>query len=257
MRTRSCPVIIVVLLMASAGFTADPRAENASRLYESGSYAAARDIYTEMAQEGGESGALYYNIGNCYLKEGGGIGKALFYFEMAKRLIPRDTALLINLRYARSLTRQVETAPAESLPSRLLRGAFDRFSLKEAFGLWISFLFLLSVLLVMAIFMGRNRALFVAAAVLVTSVLILMLIPLRSKMEDEEKGGVIVSAVNARLEPFMDAGVKYEAYEGALVKVLKSTKEWHKIKNRDGKVGWIPKESLWPIRSQAVSRKPR
>ena len=70
----------------------------ANRAYEQGDYQKAAGLYRRMLEEGYESGNLYYNLGNCYykLKQK---GRAILYYEKARRLIPGDADLQTNLTY--------------------------------------------------------------------------------------------------------------------------------------------------------------
>ncbi|MBU1038451.1 MAG: tetratricopeptide repeat protein, partial [Candidatus Omnitrophica bacterium] len=74
----------------------------ANHSYESRDYVKAMEGYVAILESGLESGNLYYNIGNGYLKMGR-LGQAILCYERAKRLIPHDSDLRANLTYARSL----------------------------------------------------------------------------------------------------------------------------------------------------------
>src|SRR3989338_6444849 len=73
--------------------------------YKSGDYPKAIEAYEGILSRQIESGALYYNLGNCYVKTNH-VGKAVLNYERAKRLIPRDSQLEFNLRYARGLMKE-------------------------------------------------------------------------------------------------------------------------------------------------------
>jgi len=220
----------------------------AARYYERGDYGKAFSAYSAVLKKGFESGPLYYNAGNCFLQEGESIGKAIFFYEMARRLIPRDTALRANLRYARSLMKQADTPSSEPFALFILRRAFGLFTIGEAFALWNAAYFGCAAIFVLSLFMKRNKALLRVVSVLLLCFCVLMLIPLKSKMNREEMTGVVVAAiVDARLEPFEDAASKFPLYEGMEVDVLKTTRQWHKVKRPDGKVGWIPQGTLWRL----------
>ena len=77
----------------------------ATAFYENAKYEEAITQYSLLLEQGLESGALYYNLGNCYLKKGE-LGRAILYYERAKRIIPRDSDLESNDEYAKSLVRE-------------------------------------------------------------------------------------------------------------------------------------------------------
>ncbi len=74
------------------------------RAYESGDYAAAVEAFSNLVSRGYESGLLYFNLGNGYLKSGD-LGRAILWYERALKRIPGNADLLYNLDYARALTR--------------------------------------------------------------------------------------------------------------------------------------------------------
>ncbi|MCA9407687.1 MAG: tetratricopeptide repeat protein, partial [Candidatus Omnitrophica bacterium] len=73
----------------------------AEAFYKQGEFAQAASAYEEILTAGGESGAIYYNLGNTYYKMGE-LGKAMLNYEKARQLIPRDSDLNFNYHYLRS-----------------------------------------------------------------------------------------------------------------------------------------------------------
>ncbi|MCJ7813377.1 tetratricopeptide repeat protein, partial [bacterium] len=71
----------------------------ANQLYQEGNYSAAVESYQNILDTGYDSGSIYYNMGNCYYKMQN-IGYAILYYERAKRLIPGDEDLKLNLTLA-------------------------------------------------------------------------------------------------------------------------------------------------------------
>ena len=57
--------------------------------YQNGQYREAIESYESVLQAGFTSPELYYNLGNAYFKLDER-GKAVLYFEKAKKLAPRD-----------------------------------------------------------------------------------------------------------------------------------------------------------------------
>lgn len=247
-------VYIPAILILTAGFSAVPSARGEEvkpsfdmirEYYERGEYDKAIGAYKGYFEKGLESGPLCYNIGNCYLQKGGSIGEAIFFYKTAERFIPRDTDLLVNLRYARSLVKQENAPPDEFWMLRILRMAFDRFTIKEAFTLWNGCYFGCAVFFVLSLFIKKLKGVLRFAVVLFFCITILMIIPLRAKIYRDEKAGVIIAAAaDARFEPFEDASPKFPLYKGMEISVIKTTGEWYKIKSPDGKVGWVSPKAV-------------
>lgn len=68
----------------------------ANHLYQQQNYAAARDQYVQLVQQGIQSPELYYNLGNAAARLGR-TGEAVLYFERARELAPRDPDVQANL----------------------------------------------------------------------------------------------------------------------------------------------------------------
>ena len=94
--------------------------QEGNRLYQEGDYDGALASYLRLIEAGFEAGEVYYNIGNSYFKLGE-IAHSILYFERAKRLLPRDEDVLVNLDLARSLT----VDEIQPLPRFWLFGLFD------------------------------------------------------------------------------------------------------------------------------------
>jgi tetratricopeptide (TPR) repeat protein len=246
-------VFTITFLLAAGAATAAPASgESAQReafasaalSYERGEYGNAISVYSKLIGEGLEDGPLYFNAGNCYLQEGS-IGNAIFFYELARRFMPRDADLLLNLRYARSLMKQSDTVRSGHFIVKALANAFNGFTLGEAFLLLNLFYFASAAVFLISLFVKRHIHALRVFALMFACVAAASMIPLREKISREEKTGIVVSAMtNARLEPFEDASSKFPLYEGMSVQVLKTAQQWYKVKRPDGKVGWVPKESL-------------
>ena len=72
--------------------------------YQNGNYKEAAEDFKHIVEKGVKTGALYYNIGNCYFKAGR-TGLAILWYERAKQLIPHDPDLKFNLDYANTFVK--------------------------------------------------------------------------------------------------------------------------------------------------------
>jgi len=255
MKRAALYVMIFCMAAASAAMALVAHGEEtpgalslAKQHYDNGDYDNALAIYTGLCKDGIESGPIYFNAGNCYLQKGENTGKAIFFYEMARRLMPRDPDLSVNLRYARSLMKQADPFSAEPFILTILKSAFDGFTLGETFIIWNIAYFGFAILFLLSLFVGAVRRPLVIAAIILLCLTLVSIIPIKNKIAHTERAGFIITpTAEARLEPFEDAALKFTVYEGNQVRVLKTTKKWYKIKCPDGKIGWIPIESLWQM----------
>ncbi|MCK5504411.1 MAG: tetratricopeptide repeat protein [Thermodesulfovibrionia bacterium] len=210
----------------------------ANSYYEEGKYDDAIDEYSKLLARGVEGGNLYYNLGNSYFKKGE-LGKAILYYEKAKRLVPRDSDLKSNYKFAGS---QIEYDVSGSSTTRYERAfsIFNMLTVNEMTVL-LSAVFTLAVLfLIKRLFItvaGRYSILFMAVSLIV---FVLIAVPLFYRVSLLDKEAIVMSrSPEALFEPLDNATAHFTLYEGMKVHMLQSKKDWYKVKRADGKVGWV------------------
>ena len=77
--------------------------DKANDLYRKNKFEDAVKEYKKLIDDGYESAALYYNLGNAYYREGN-IGHAILYYEKALKLEPNDDDIIHNIAIADSKT---------------------------------------------------------------------------------------------------------------------------------------------------------
>jgi len=200
--------------------------------------------YEAILKSGLKSGALYYNIANCYLEKGQ-VGKAILNYKRAMYFIPRDSAVRINYGYALSRMRQRDVIAKSPYFITLLNGAFNFFSLKETVLTFFICYFLAVALIIMKKFAKKNRFSLGGLSILFVMAMIVIAIPLSNKIKEAEKEAIIISGTtDARMQPASDAPSIFPLYEGMKVYVIKSNEGWCKIKRPDNKTGWIAAKDL-------------
>jgi tetratricopeptide (TPR) repeat protein len=249
-------VPFAVVLIYSALYPAETFAIDAGEAFsranlacETGEYDKAISGYESILNTGLKSGELYYNIANCYLNNGS-IGKAILNYKRAMRFIPRDSALLINYRYALSQMKQRDVVSKEPYPIIILRETFDFFTLKETFLILIIFYYLTAAVMIIKKFAKtRLLILWLTEVVLILTVIIVAM-PLSGKINDSEKEAVVLSkTTDAKLEPMDEAASIFPLYEGMKVYILRAKKDWCKVKRPDGKIGWVVAKGIESVTS--------
>ena len=98
-------IILMLLLSGVVTYATDVKtlAEEATKMYQEGDYQKAIDLYNEMLSDDMESATVYYNLGNCYYKQGE-IAKAILNYERALLLHPGDNDIKYNLTMAQKAT---------------------------------------------------------------------------------------------------------------------------------------------------------
>ncbi len=82
--------------------------------YKEGRYAEAAALWKGIAEGGVVNARLYYNLGNAFLKEGE-LGRAVLWYERAKKLAPGDPDLSFNLDRALERTRDAREEDGAAL----------------------------------------------------------------------------------------------------------------------------------------------
>lgn len=236
-----CPVIFS---QGTEAGSAEGIFYQANAAYEAGAYDKAISGYDSILKEGLMSGELYYNLANCYLKKGD-IGMAVLNYKRAMIFIPRDSALLINYGYALSQTKQRDTVMSEPYLIMRLKEIFDFLTLKEAVFIFMALYYMAAIVIIIRKFVRRRRLLSWMAEVLLILATICTAIPLVDKIDKAGKEAIVITATaDARIEPMNDAATVFPLYNGMKVYVLKSKKDWCKVKRPDGKIGWLSSEDV-------------
>ncbi len=223
---------------------------NANALYEKGEYDKAIDDYMSIVDGGLESGALYYNLGNSFLKLNK-VGYAVYWYEKARRLIPRDSDLKANLDYARTLAGTVE------YPEPILRVILKRFfypirqmSLNSAAVLAASVYVLV---VIVSVFFIRNRILlkrygFVLYVLIVLAAYSALASGLKYYHEHVMRFGIAVEkGTECKYEPIDKSTTYFILPEGEKAVIIKTRGDWKQVRRLDGKTGWVKSELVREI----------
>ena len=214
--------------------------------YQQRNYAQAAASFLAIVDNGVQNGKLFYNLGNAYLKEGL-LGHAILWYERALLMIPDDPDLRFNHNYAVSLTKDRIETKSQSLWRILF---FWNHLLSPEVIRWLAIIvnlafwslllvrillkkkplkattiFLLLILLCLAATATYNyyyRSTNTAAIILVDEA------PVRSGLSDQ-------------------ATELFVLHAGTKVRVKREINGFYRIHFAEGKIGWLPKESVGVI----------
>lgn len=220
--------------------------------YEAGQYAEAIEIYEAIVSAGVQDGALYYNLGNAYFKQGD-LGRAVLNYRRAERLDPRDRDIATNLAVARTQTVDQLEATGEGSLSNLVQVAENWLTLDEASILALLLWLLLSFLAIVAILSRRFRPLGIWLVAVLALFLIAGLISIANRYYTER---TYPPAVIVAREVDVTSGpgavdqylVEFNLHTGAEVQMLESRPGWRRIAlpGKDFQ-GWVPGEAIEPV----------
>jgi tetratricopeptide (TPR) repeat protein len=114
-------VLSVVVVLGTGAVKANPRDDNvnalfrvACDLYEKGDFDSALVQFDAIKVQGMRNASVYYNLGNCYYREGH-VGRAVANYRRALMLSPRDSDIKANLNLIRTSVGSGDTTAAYGL----------------------------------------------------------------------------------------------------------------------------------------------
>ncbi len=240
----------------------------ANAAYEAGNYAAAVDDYERAAASGVTAPDLFYNLGNAYFKQGD-LGRAVLWFERARRLAPRDDDVRENLDLTRSLLRDQELlAASPRWRSALLAWHRDTttaesvavtsilFTLVCALGICFVFrdsetlsrvyrrVSILSPGRLLGLDKAQDLGLAMALVLLLTGAFAYSAFS-KVRAEDARSTGVVLAEEASVFSgPSPNASVQFKVHEGTLVSVRDERAGWLRVELPGDLSGWIQEPSL-------------
>ena len=242
--------------------------ERANAAYEAGNYAAAVDDYERAAASGVTAPDLFYNLGNAYFKLGD-LGRAVLWFERARRLAPRDDDVRENLDLTRSLLRDQELlAAAPRWRSALLAWHRDTttaesvavasilFTLVCALGICFVFrnsetlsrvyrrVSILSPGRLLGLDKAQDLGLALALVLLLTGAFAYSAFSKVRAEHARSTGVVLAEEASVFSGPSPNAAVQFKVHEGTLVSVRDERAGWLRVEVPGDLSGWIQEPSL-------------
>lgn len=225
--------------------------DEANILYQQQEYAAALEKYSQIEQQGMVSSALLFNIANCHYKLNQ-IGKAILYYERARRLDPRDEDITANLAIANQAIVDKIAPPPEFAFARSFRASLLFVPFRSVLHL-TAFLYLtITALIVVFTFLRPKTLRTTVRKLLIVSVTLLLvalgLAGLQWRDSINRVDGVIqVDEISAKSSPGEEDIEVFTIHEGTKVRIDQETEDWLEIVLPDGKVGWVPARSVETI----------
>ena len=223
--------------------------ENAHRFiaameaYKAQDYGTAAHEMEYIAGSGVRNGALYYNLGNAYLKDNR-LGHAILWYERALELTPNDPDLRFNAEYARSLTRDAADEDAVSPFSVIFFWKY-RLSSRTIGVLALTFNLVFWCCLIAKRVSGR-RGLRYAALAAAAPALVFIFTGLFNYYESsyQRHGIVLEEKVSVRSGLDQTSTELFVLHAGAKLTVVKQNKTHLQVRFGKDKIGWIERRVL-------------
>lgn len=243
-------LLLLLPLLSFAKQSPEQLFSQANAQYKNKDYKKAAELYESVKNQGFESAALYYNLGNSYFRSGN-IPQAILNYERAKKIRPDDEDILHNLKIANlSVTDKIEPLPELEL-SRFFRKIVNTYS-SGGWAIWAICLLWLSVTAMALFFLVNSRRIkkagFFTAIISFSLFLVFILISLQRNSYENMNYAIIFSAVSyVKTSPETQSKDAFYLHAGTKVEIRETIGEWSYIRIADGKTGWLKSNDLEKI----------
>ena len=230
------------------GSISDSLFVQANEKYKVGLYSESIQLYDSILKQGKHSAEIYYNMGNSYYHLNQN-GRAIQYFEKAKKLNPNNPDIVHNLQ----LVTKNNVDVIEEIPPTVFESAktflFDWLHYENwALGS-ILFSFISLILFALYFFISKSSL----KRLFFTSFLVSFFLFAFSwvgaafqKSKTDEVREAIIVFVNSyvKVAPAEESKDAFILHEGTKVRLFDQVDQWVKIRLSDGKTGWINQEHI-------------
>ncbi|MGV9002616.1 tetratricopeptide repeat protein [Flavobacterium sp.] len=222
--------------------------ETGNLFYAKENYKSAIVSYENVLTSGKQSADVYFNLGNCYYKLHQ-IAPAIYNFEKALLLNPKDVEIRTNLEFARKMT----IDDIKVIPKVGFHKIIANFTSTYHYDTWawiatgLSFLFF-------TFFLGyyfsgttiKKRTFFFGMFLSLLAILLSVSSAIfeRDRMEVEKPAIIFAEVAALKTEPKLTANDAILLHEGTKVYILESIANWKKVQLTDETTGWIESASI-------------
>ena len=234
-------LVLLLALAATAPATQGARTfMDGTEAYRNGDWPAAIAAFERLADAGTDSGKLFYNLGNAYLKNDD-LGRALLWYERALKRIPDDPDLRFNYNYALTLTKD-ERGERESPLLRIL--FFWKYQLSPSTVRWIAIVFNAALWTALSVLVIRKKRLLRTSIILTAAATLIFSATAAFNFVEatQVRHAVILPGQVAVRSGFTDAATQlFVLHAGTRVRVERQTDTHLLVRYTEDKIGWINK----------------
>ena len=214
-------------------------------------YDDAIQAYESILGLGYENSDLYYNLGNAYYRSNY-IGQSIWAYMNALDITPRDKDIIHNLSVANARIIDRIEMPETFILLRLYRLIKSYFTINEWF-LFGSMLLMFQAIwflgLRFGILKGKVPKMISFSLIFIVIITHVIAIDSYSQKQRSHAAVVIANGVDAYSGPFYgNNSIVFRVNEGSIADVSNNQKDWAEIILIDGKKGWVPLESIRPLK---------
>ena len=240
--TIAAASLILCLMLASNALASESARTFMTGIdaYRKGDWPAAITAFESLVEKGADSGPLFYNLGNAYLKNDD-LGHALLWYERALKRMPDDPDLRFNHEYALTLTKD-EPVPQTSPLLRIL--FFWKYQLSPNAIRWIALILNAVLWTAMAVLVVRKKHLLRPSIIIAAAAtLIFTATAIFNAIEATHiRHAIILPDKVAVRSGFSDTATElFVLHAGTRVRVSRESGDHLLIRYTDDKMGWVKK----------------
>ena len=219
--------------------------------YAAGKFEEAARHYRQLLNQGFQSEAVHYNLGNALFKMGQ-IGQAILQYEKAAALAPNDPDVRENLEFLRTLTVDRSSGVGAQTTAFFVERLLALTTVDQDAGMFGGIFALIGVLAGVLIVSGspRLRAAMVWGIALMSLPLLLVGISFGVKLHREATVAhavVLQEKVDVRSGPGEENTTLFTVHEGLKVRLRSEQGSWYQVSLESGLSGWVPAPALGVI----------
>jgi tetratricopeptide (TPR) repeat protein len=240
----------LLLSLPQPACAADPveMFRRAGGLFEKKDFPGAVAKYRGIVEQGIENGAVYYNMGNAFFKNGK-LGEAILAYERALKYLPRDGDIRANLEFARLLSVKKEDKQKRFNFSALFERFLKTFSVNEwtlSFETVYALLFFSAII---AVFAERERIKKTTVRVLVITLPVWFLtgsfMGIRIYWAAFRKEAVAIeNNIKVHSGPAENYTLLLSVPEGTKMLIRQQREQWLQVTLPNGYSGWVNTRSV-------------
>lgn len=239
--------LLTFFLLAALVSQAQPQDlfQQANQHYAEGQFEQAAEGYQVLLDQGQTHPDVHYNLGNAAFRMGKW-GLAILHYRKSLKANPNQPDAVYNLEMARK--KRVDQI--QSLPEPVLQALAQKLVMLLPGGGWMALSGGMALLAALSLIALRQRSPRRAVLLgLVSAGLAVFFAGAHwgQNALHTDYGVVMAASAYARSGPNQQADDLFILHEGTEVKWLRTLSGWTEVELPDGKIGWIPENSLSKI----------
>ena len=220
--------------------------DRANESYKVQDYETAVEQYLSIIDGGFKSAEIYYNLANSYYKLNQ-IGKAVVNYDRAYNYDKRDQDIKFNRAYVNAQVVYSSKSKENNLIQQLFKAHTNFYTIKEALLIIMVLIFLLAGIHIGSLYFPIEKKRLNALLTGIFVLIVIFIYGLYFERQENNNSAVILKNTQALFEPTENSTLHFQLKEGVKVKIESEDKFWIRIQRRDGKRGWIKRDTLEEI----------